>query len=476
MATAVAGIQVWASSRRRATSHWPVPMTAPATMPPTRAEPASAIRPVHGRCQRAADDEGDEASGPQQLGLDVEAAGVLLRTILPLNDVMNTVRYYEGTSFKSQGDWRAHGRRYHQDTLKGVPLRELIIKEALTLPGQPRPRRPVHAPPRRSPRGLPPIALYTLCLARTTRSTGSSYQVYPAAPTDPTPPATGPSSWPPPAGRPRPPARPPRRRPLCPPAARPRPSACASAKPSTPTAAGRVLRPGRRRHRLRPADLHPGVRRPGGPPGRHRPPDQRRVRPPHVGLLRRPPAPASSPTTSSSPRCWPACPPTTSSSSASAPPAGLNAQQPELQAFGPDTFFGEEQPGTSRWNRIEHRLSSAISMNWRGCRWKATRWSELIGATRTNTGTVRAARPRVPRSGPSASWPLAGLRSGERLSDTSRSINSRSTACPTMTSKSTARQPRTSLRRHHSERTVVVASLLDSRDCSPEGRAIPDGV
>ena len=31
-------------------------------------------------------------------------------------------------------------------------------------------------------------------------------------------------------------------------------------------------------------------------------------------------------------------------------------------------------PGTSKWNKIEHRLFSAISQNWRGSRWSATRW------------------------------------------------------------------------------------------------------
>ncbi|EQD73214.1 Transposase, Rhodopirellula-type, partial [mine drainage metagenome] len=29
-------------------------------------------------------------------------------------------------------------------------------------------------------------------------------------------------------------------------------------------------------------------------------------------------------------------------------------------------------PGTSKWNKIEHRLFSFISMNWRGHRWSAT--------------------------------------------------------------------------------------------------------
>ena len=41
----------------------------------------------------------------------------------------------------------------------------------------------------------------------------------------------------------------------------------------------------------------------------------------------------------------------------------------------------------SKWNRIEHRLFSAISMNWRG--WPLTSHEvivELIGATTTRTG------------------------------------------------------------------------------------------
>jgi hypothetical protein len=50
------------------------------------------------------------------------------------------------------------------------------------------------------------------------------------------------------------------------------------------------------------------------------------------------------------------------------------------------------RPGTSKWNRIEHRLFSAISMNWRGrpleCHEVIV---ELIGATTTQTGLrVRA--------------------------------------------------------------------------------------
>lgn len=49
-------------------------------------------------------------------------------------------------------------------------------------------------------------------------------------------------------------------------------------------------------------------------------------------------------------------------------------------------------PGTSKWNRIEHRLWSAVSMNWRGRPLVSHEVVvELIGATTTRTGlTVRA--------------------------------------------------------------------------------------
>ena len=49
-------------------------------------------------------------------------------------------------------------------------------------------------------------------------------------------------------------------------------------------------------------------------------------------------------------------------------------------------------PGISKWNRIEHRLFSAISMNWRGRPLESHEVIvELIGATTTQTGLwVRA--------------------------------------------------------------------------------------
>ena len=53
-------------------------------------------------------------------------------------------------------------------------------------------------------------------------------------------------------------------------------------------------------------------------------------------------------------------------------------------------------PGTSKWNKIEHRLFSHITMNWRGRPLTSYRTVvELIAATTTRTGLrVRAARDR----------------------------------------------------------------------------------
>ena len=49
-------------------------------------------------------------------------------------------------------------------------------------------------------------------------------------------------------------------------------------------------------------------------------------------------------------------------------------------------------PGTSKWNKIEHRLFSFISINWRGKPLRSFRTIvELIASTTTETGlTVRA--------------------------------------------------------------------------------------
>ena len=63
----------------------------------------------------------------------------------------------------------------------------------------------------------------------------------------------------------------------------------------------------------------------------------------------------------------------------------------ELQKFADETgltiVVRHYPPGTSKWNKIEHRLFSHITQNWRGR--PLTSWSavvELIAATTTKTG------------------------------------------------------------------------------------------
>ncbi len=55
-------------------------------------------------------------------------------------------------------------------------------------------------------------------------------------------------------------------------------------------------------------------------------------------------------------------------------------------------------PGTSKWNRIEHRMFSFITMNWRGRPLTSLRTIiELISATATTTGlTIQAAHDPTP--------------------------------------------------------------------------------
>lgn len=63
----------------------------------------------------------------------------------------------------------------------------------------------------------------------------------------------------------------------------------------------------------------------------------------------------------------------------------------ELAAFAADTGLTVTvchlPPGTSKWNRIEHRLFAHISMNWRGRPLTSHEVIvDLIGATTTRTG------------------------------------------------------------------------------------------
>ena len=59
--------------------------------------------------------------------------------------------------------------------------------------------------------------------------------------------------------------------------------------------------------------------------------------------------------------------------------------------LGLDIMVSHRPPGTSKWNKIEHRLFSFISQNWRARRLVSHRVIvELISATTTKTGlTVR---------------------------------------------------------------------------------------
>ena len=68
-------------------------------------------------------------------------------------------------------------------------------------------------------------------------------------------------------------------------------------------------------------------------------------------------------------------------------------------------------PGTSKWNRIEHRMFSFITMNWRGRPLTSYRTIvELIGATTTETGlTIRAEHD--------PEWYAKGLKISDREMD-----------------------------------------------------------
>ena len=74
----------------------------------------------------------------------------------------------------------------------------------------------------------------------------------------------------------------------------------------------------------------------------------------------------------------------------------MGAFKVELAAFaaqaGLEITVGHFPPGTSKWNKVEHRLFSFISMNWRGR--PLTDYQVVIGtiaATTTETGLTVAA-------------------------------------------------------------------------------------
>ena len=71
----------------------------------------------------------------------------------------------------------------------------------------------------------------------------------------------------------------------------------------------------------------------------------------------------------------------------------------ELQRWanetGLDVTVCHYPPGTSKWNKIEHRLFSHITMNWRGRPLVSYQVIvNLIGATTTRNGAASTGRPR----------------------------------------------------------------------------------
>ena len=274
---------------------------------------------------------------------------------------MNTVQYSDGTLFKSQG--RLEGPMAG-DTIRTRPrgslTREEIIKEALALleqqgPGALSMRRLADR------LGVAPNALYYRVRGKADLIDGLIDQVYADLDLEPDPcRRLDPAADHPQPGHPGPPARPPRRGPLRPPAARPRPTWPAPGRGhlSRP-AARRVLRPGRGRRRLCLVDLHPGLRRPGDPTRRHRPPDQRRVRPPHVGLLRRSSPRRVPPHRRDWPRWWPGSPPRISSSSASAPSWPASTPSNRNPSTRPDPSLGEAADRRTRRATRPRHLTAA---------------------------------------------------------------------------------------------------------------------
>jgi hypothetical protein len=86
----------------------------------------------------------------------------------------------------------------------------------------------------------------------------------------------------------------------------------------------------------------------------------------------------------------------------------------ELQDFADMTGIGVSvslfPPGTSKWNKIEHRLFSQVSMNWRGRpllshqtvvnferRDQNPLWIESPSPTRSSTLSPRASKSPTPR-------------------------------------------------------------------------------
>src|SRR5215469_5363007 len=73
--------------------------------------------------------------------------------------------------------------------------------------------------------------------------------------------------------------------------------------------------------------------------------------------------------------------------------SGIHRRESVSIALGHDSRCARARsPGTSKWNKVEHRLFSFISINWRGKPLRTYRTIvQLIAATTTDAGlTVRA--------------------------------------------------------------------------------------
>ena len=88
--------------------------------------------------------------------------------------------------------------------------------------------------------------------------------------------------------------------------------------------------------------------------------------------------------------CW--SPPTPAGPTATAPAPGRRSWPPWRWKPGWQVTVCHFPPGTSKWNKIEHRLFSRITMNWRGRPLASHQVIvESIAATATRTGlTVHA--------------------------------------------------------------------------------------
>ena len=101
--------------------------------------------------------------------------------------------------------------------------------------------------------------------------------------------------------------------------------------------------------------------------------------------------PRPAPATRTHQRCT--SPPTAAAQTATAPDCGRSSCRQLADETGLELAVCHFPPGTSKWNRIEHRLFSFITINWRGKPLVSLETIiNLIGATKTSTGLEVYAR------------------------------------------------------------------------------------